>query len=194
MMRGNKNISVLTTYADVDAIVSKASSEATTNSLEKSLQNVYSNAGASQQLFAPTGSQALPTSITNDMALMMILANKYSHFLSYIINSLFANSNINFKYTILPISWYNVTQYITDTFKLAQSGYSILLPAIAADLSQKDLINLKELENDALKLTEILKPLSSAYTQGTGEVGRPKLPVDEKSPKTIQNEESIDNQ
>jgi len=59
------------------------------------------------------------------------------------------------------------------------------LPAIAADLSQKDLINLKELENDALKLTEILKPLSSAYTQGTGEVGRPKLPVDEKSPKTI---------
>lgn len=194
MMRGNKNISVLTTYADVDAIVSKASSEATTNSLEKSLQNVYSNAGASQQLFAPTGSQALPTSITNDMALMMILANKYSHFLSYIINSLFANSNINFKYTILPITWYNVTQYITDTFKLAQSGYSILLPAIAADLSQKDLINLKELENDALKLTEILKPLSSAYTQGTGEVGRPKLPVDEKSPKTIQNEESIDNQ
>ena len=37
MMKGNKNISVLTTYADVDAIISKASSEATTNSLEKSL-------------------------------------------------------------------------------------------------------------------------------------------------------------
>jgi hypothetical protein len=37
MMKGNKNISVLTTYADVDAIVSKAASEATTNSLEKSL-------------------------------------------------------------------------------------------------------------------------------------------------------------
>ena len=193
MMRGNKNISVLTTYADVDAIVSKAASEATTNSLEKSLQNVYSNAGASQQIFAPTGSQALPTSITNDMALMMILANKYGHFLTYIINSLFANSNINFKYTILPVSWYNTTQYITDTLKLAQSGYSILLPAIAADLSQKDLINIKELENDALKLTEILKPLSSSYTQ-SGEVGRPKLPLDEKSPKTIQNEESINNQ
>ena len=47
MMRGNKNISVLTTYADVDAIVSKASSEATTNSLEKALQNVYSKASTS---------------------------------------------------------------------------------------------------------------------------------------------------
>ncbi|MBQ5917925.1 MAG: hypothetical protein IIW92_05155 [Lachnospiraceae bacterium] len=118
------------------------------------------------------------------MALMMILANKYSHFLSYIINSLFANSNINFKYTVLPVSWYNVTQYITDTLKLAQSGYSILLPAIAADLSQKDLINIKELENEALNLIEVLKPLNSSYTQ-SGEVGRPKLPVDEKSPKTI---------
>ena len=109
MMKGNKNISVLTTYADVDAVISKAASEATTNSLEKNLQNVYSNAGASQQIFAPTGSQALPTSITNDMSLMMILANKYSNFLSYIINYLFANSNISFKYSILPISWYNVT-------------------------------------------------------------------------------------
>ena len=37
MMRGNKNISVLTTYADVDAIVSNTSSEASTNALEKSL-------------------------------------------------------------------------------------------------------------------------------------------------------------
>jgi len=37
MMKGNKNISVLTTYADVDAVVSKTSSEASTNALEKSL-------------------------------------------------------------------------------------------------------------------------------------------------------------
>lgn len=37
MMRGNKNISVLTTYADVDAVISRASSEATTNTLEKNL-------------------------------------------------------------------------------------------------------------------------------------------------------------
>ena len=193
MMRGNKNISVLTTYADVDAVVSKTSSEASTNALEKSLQNVYSRASVSGQLFAPTGSQALNTSITNDMALMMVLADKYSHFVTFIINFLFANSNINFKYTILPVSWYNVTQYITDTFKLAQSGYSFLLPAIAAGTSQKDLMNLKTLENKVLDLASVLLPLKSAYTQGSGEVGRPKLPVEEKSPKTIQNEESLDN-
>ena len=196
MMKGNKNISVLTTYADVDAVVSKTSSEASTNALEKSLQNVYSRASVSGQLFAPTGSQALNTSITNDMSLMMILANKYSHFVTYIINYLFSNANINFKYMILPVSWYNVTQYITDTLKLAQSGYSFMLPCIAAGLSQKDLVNVKKLENDVLQLDKILIPLSSSYTQssGTGQVGRPPLPPEEKSPKTIQNEESLDNQ
>jgi len=123
---------------------------------------------------------------------MMILANKYSRFATFILNFLFANANINFKYTVLPISWYNTTQYITDTFKLAQSGYSFLLPAIAAGLSQKDLVNVKKLENTALEMASLLIPLESAYTQSANPVGRPSLPVEEKSPKTIQNEESLD--
>ena len=194
MMRGNRNISVLTTYADVDAVVSKAGSEATTNSLEKSLQNIYSKASVSSQLFSATGSQALSTSITNDLSLMMTLANKYSHFLTYIINSLFANSNIDFKFLILPVSWYNASEYISDTLKLAQSGYSFLLPAIASGVSQKDLVNLKELENTALNLPQKLIPLESSYNQSSGEVGRPRLSVDEKAPKTLQNEESLDKQ
>ena len=78
---------------------------------------------------------------------------------------LFANSNIKFKYEILPVSYHNQSDYITDSFKLAQSGYSYLIPSIALGVSQKELMNIKELENDVLKLAEILKPLSSAYTQ-----------------------------
>lgn len=195
MMKGNKNVSVLTTYADVDAIVSNTSSEAATNSLEKNLQNVYANAGVSSQLFAPTGSQALMTSIRNDIAMMMILGNKYSRFLTFIINTLYSNSNVTFKYTILPISYYDVSDYITDTFKLAQSGYSFLIPSLALGITQKDLCNLKTLENDTLDLITKLIPLSSAYTGGAGEnpVGRPKLANEDKSKKTIQNEQSLDN-
>ena len=192
MMKGNKNISVLTTYADVDAVVSKTQSDAVTNTLEKALQNVYARGSVSGQLFAPTGSQALGTSITNDMSLMMILGNKYSRFISYIINSLFANSNVNFKYTILPVTWYNMFDYVTNTLKMATSGYSFLLPTIAAGLSQKDLMNVKNLETNVLKLHELLIPLESSYTQAKGDVGRPTLPVEEKAPKTLQNEESLD--
>lgn len=193
MLSGNKNISVLTTYADVDAVVSKTSSEAVTNTLEKNLQNVYSKTGASQQLFSPTGSQALPTSIKNDMALMMVLARKYARFISFIVNNLYANTSISFRYDILPVTWYNDSEYIADTLKLAQSGYSFLLPCIAAGLSQKDLVNLKHLENDALGLTELLIPLASSYTQSSNEVGAPEKKLEEKAPKTLQNEESLDN-
>lgn len=194
MMKGNKNISILTTYADVDAIVSNTSSEASTNSLEKNLQNVYTTAGVTGQLFAPTGSQALGTSITNDMSLMMVLAFKYSKFLTFVLNSLFANSNINFKYEIQPISWYNVTQVITDSLKMAQYGYSYLMPAIALGLSQKDLVNIKKLENEVLDLQSLLIPLQSSHTESLNPVGRPKKALDEKSPKTLQNEESLDKQ
>jgi len=56
MMHGNKNLSILTTYADVDAIVSKTTADNVSTSLEKMLQNVYSEAGASTQIFSPTGS------------------------------------------------------------------------------------------------------------------------------------------
>ena len=193
MMKGNKNISVLTTYADVDAVVSNTASEASTNALEKSLQNVYAHAGVSGQIFAPTGSQALMTSIRNDISMMMILGNKYSRLLTFIINSLYANSNVNFKYIILPISYYDQSDYITDGFKLAQSGYSYIIPALALGITQKDLLNLKELENEVLDLMTKLIPLSSAYTQGSGQVGRPTLTPEQKSDKTIQNEQSLDN-
>ena len=193
MMKGNKNLSILTTYADVDAIVSKTSADNVHTSLDKMLQNVYSEGGVSAQIFSPTGSQALPTSIRNDTALMMVLGAKYSRFISYIINCVYANSNIDFKYTLLPITYYNQTEYVSDAFKLAQSGYSFLLPALAIGLNQRELSNIKTLENDLLELHQKLIPLSSAYTQ-SGDVGRPALNLEDKSAKTIQNEESLDHQ
>lgn len=194
MMKGNKNLSILTTYADVDAIVSKTTNENVSSSLERMLQNVYAEAGVSSQIFAPTGTQALPFSIKNDTALMMILGNKYSRFFTYVLNELFSNANVRFDYKILPISYYNDSDFITDTFKLAQSGYSFILPALATGISQRELTNIKSLENDVLKLTDMLIPLSSAYTQSSGEAGAPEKKLEDKSEKTIQNEDSLDQQ
>ena len=81
--------------------------------------------------------------------------------------------------------------------KLAQSGYSFLLPAIASGINQRELTSLKSLENDVLKLGDILTPLSSSFTQSSssGEgAGRPEKKLEEKSQKTIQNEDAINNQ
>jgi hypothetical protein len=47
MMKNNPNVNVLTTYADVDAITSKTTSDAATNTLEKSVNNIYYQAGIS---------------------------------------------------------------------------------------------------------------------------------------------------
>lgn len=194
MMKGNKNLSVLTTYADVDAIVSKTSADNASNSLEKMLQNVYAESGTSGLLFATTGTQALMYSIKNDIAFMMILGNKYGDFITYIINRLFANTNVTFKYSILPIGEYNRSDYVTDTLKLAQSGYSFLLPSIASGISQRDLINIKSLENDCLGLRDILIPLSTSYTESNEGPGRPEKKLEDKAEKTIQNEDAINNQ
>lgn len=196
MMKKNKNISVLTTYANVDSIISRTTADTVSSNLDKMYQNIYSEAGASAQIFSPTGTQALSTSILNDISVMMILGNKYSRFFTYVINSLFSNSNIYFKYKILPLSLYNKSDFITDTLKLAQSGYSFLLPSIASGINQNELSSLKSLENDVLKLEEILRPLSSSYTQSSssGEVGAPEKDLEDKAEKTIQNEDALDHQ
>jgi hypothetical protein len=193
MLKGNKNISVLTSYADVDAIVSKTTSEASANNLEKMVQNVYTETGVSSQIFASTGSSTLATSIKNDLGLVMVLANKFAAAITAIVNYLFANTNIDFKYTILPISYYNEDEYLDNAFKLASSGYSLLLPAITMGMSQKDIVNIKELENDVLNMVETLEPPRTSYTESNN-VGAPKKSEEEKAPKTLQNEKSLDNQ
>ena len=78
MVRNNKNTSVLTTYADVDAITSRGSNESVSNSLEKMQQNIYSQAGISGEIFAATGGNTTETSIKFDTAIMMYLASKFA--------------------------------------------------------------------------------------------------------------------
>jgi hypothetical protein len=131
-------------------------------------------------LFASNGSSTLETSVKNDISLMMYLAHKFERFITNAVNDKFSNGNVTFKYVILPISIHNEQKYIDTTFKMANSGYSYIVPAIAQGFTQRDFIGLKDLENDVLKLGEKMKPLSSAFTQAggegkdDGESGRPK--------------------
>lgn len=194
MMRGNDNVSVLTTYCDVDAVVSKTATEQSAL-VEQAEHNIYAQAGVSDQIFASNGSSTLESSIKNDISLMMYLAHKFERFVSKIINDKFANSNISFRYVILPVSEHNEQKYIDTTFKMATSGYSFLVPAVAQGFTQRDFLSLKELENDVLKLGEKMKPLSSGFTQSAAdsdEGGRPKKEQEEKAEGTQAKEESLD--
>lgn len=195
MMSGNPNASVLTTYADVDAIIAKTGAEQHTL-ITQAEHNIYAQAGVSDQLFSSKGSSTLESSVKNDISVMMYLAHKFERFITNTVNTKFANGNINFKYVILPISHHNEQKYIDTTFKMANSGYSYIVPAIAQGFTQRDFMNLKDLENDVMKLGEKMKPLSSAFTQtadgGDEEGGRPTKEQEEKTEETIAKEESLD--
>jgi hypothetical protein len=128
-------------------------------------KNVYAQAGVSSEIFTSSGSSSLDASLRNDMAFMMILGNKFAAYITNLLNRKFSNSNVTFKYIILPITYHNYEKFVDASFKLVGSGYSFLMPAVALGLSQKDLGNLKDLENYVLKLGEKLIPPTTSYTQ-----------------------------
>ena len=190
MLKNNKNMDVLTTYADVK-VESLADSRQTINNNLQTFQGmIYAESGASSNIFAATGNLSLDQSLKNDLSLMMELADQFSNFFKFLINEHASLSNITYDFTILPISFYNTKEYIDETFKLASGGYSFILPALASGITQKQLLNLKTLENDILNLEKVFIPLSSSYTQGSGSApagGRPELDGKDKTEKTITN-------
>ena len=197
LAESNPNMSVLTTYGKADVVQTKTSSGITRNTLEQMTKHVYASAGVTSEVFSATGAAAVKTSLQYDTSIMMILGNQYASFISRVMNATFGNTHVDFKYSILPITIYNSEDYVNSTFKLAQSGYPLLLPAIAHGVSQRDLTNLKDLENNLLGLPDSLIPSQSAYTQtkdggSTDEGGRPQLKQEEKAEKTLENEESLD--
>ena len=65
------------------------------------------------------------------------------------------------------------------------------------DLSQRDIVNIKELENDVLELSDLLIPLQSAFTQGAEDpnaqsAGGIEKEQSEKAETTLAKEESLD--
>ena len=191
MMKNNENVSVLTTYAETEMYSSDASNESVNNILDKAANAIYKQAGVSPQLFSLTGNVATEMSIQKDGALAMYMANKFANFFTNLINGLYKNEEISFKYEFLSISYFNEKEYVENSFKLASSGYSILLPALALGMTQSDLANVKVLENSVLKLDKLLKPLQSAYTQSNSSSGgAPAKKESEKSERTLSNEKS----
>ena len=202
MLRSNKEIDVLTTFADVDLADLQGARSVIANNLDKIERTIYSEAGTNKQLFAAEGNIALTNSIKNDLSLVMVLASKISNWLDYSVNQRYSDKNIVFKTTILPISYYNSTDVKKDTLEMAQSGYSFILPFLCLGLEQSDLSDLKKLEINVLKLDKIMVPLASSFTQsataGAAKTGGKetdpievnKKPAEEQDDKTIKNNES----
>lgn len=195
-------MSVLTTLANVkvEDLSDGALTSAAADQLEKIERTVYNEAGVSQMQFNTDGNLALEKSIANDEATMMDLLLQFESFAESLLD--FVNKNINrlhYKVSMLPTTIYNYKDLAKVYKEQTTLGFSKLLPQVALGHPQSVVMATAYFENDMLHLEEIFIPPQSSNTMSgnqkssdapTEEGGRPELDDDQKSEKTIANEES----
>lgn len=202
-------INVLTTFADVAVEdLSDHGNESAADQLDKVERQVYNEAGVSQMQFNTSGNLALEKSIANDEATMTDLLLQFGTYTERLLKRNF-NKNprrLVFRVTMLPTTIYNYKDLSKLYKEQTQVGFSKLLPQIALGESPSVVLATAVFENGMMKLDEIFTPpqmsstVSKTQQSGGGnsgsnpsageQGGRPELAPDEKSDKTIANEES----
>ena len=199
-------INVLTTFADVKVEdLSDHSNESAADQLEKVERTVYNEAGVSQMQFNTSGNLALEKSIANDEATMLDLVLQFQDYAESLLKTFNKNAKrLVYKVQMLPTTVYNYKDLSKLYKEQTQIGFSKLLPQIALGQSPSTVLATAIFENQMMELAEIFTPpqMSSTIskTQQSGgaeketsageQGGRPELSPDEKSDKTIANEES----
>lgn len=201
-------ISVLTTLANVSVEdLSDNGNMSSADQLEKVERTVYNEAGVSQKQFNTDGNIALEKSIANDEATMTDLLLQFEEYAESLLKPFNKNTKrLKYKVAMLPTTIYNYKD-LSKTYKeQTQIGFSKLLPQVALGQSQSTVMATAYFENELLHLEELFIPPQMSSTMSgnqsknkvedgnseapTAEGGRPELPDDEKSEKTIKNKES----
>ena len=199
-------INVLTTFADVKVEdLSDHSNESAADQLEKVERTVYNEAGVSQMQFNTSGNLALEKSIANDEATMLDLLLQFQDYAESLLKVFNKNAKrLVYRVQMLPTTVYNYKDLSKLYKEQTQIGFSKLLPQVALGQSPSTVLATAIFENKIMELVEIFTPpqMSSTIskTQQSGgaekepsageQGGRPELSPDEKSDKTIANEES----
>lgn len=144
---------------------------------------------------------ALDKSIASDESSMRSLLLQFGMVFDRIAQNRSSNpKKWNFRLYMLETTQFNYKDISKMYKEHVQMGYSKMLPQIALGHSQSAIINTAFFENDILHLSEVMiPPLISSSMSGEDilgakdsvEAGRPELPDEQKSDKTIQNRESM---
>lgn len=190
-------ISVLTTLADVSVEdLSDNGNMSSADQLEKVERTVYNEAGVSQKQFNTDGNIALEKSIANDEATMTDLLLQFEEYAESLLKPFNKNpKRLRYKVTMLPTTIYNYKDLSKLYKEQTQIGFSKLLPQVALGQSQSYVMATAYFENELLHLEELFIPPQMSSTMSgnqteTKSAGRPELPDDQKSEKTIRNKES----
>ena len=197
-------VDVLSTVADVKVHDLSDDSDTTVDQLANAESAVYTEAGVSQMQFNTDGNIALEKSIANDEATMASLLYQFEEYAESLLEPYNKNpKRLMYRVQMLPTTIYNFKDLSKIYKEQTQVGFSKLLPQVALGQSQSSVIATAIFENDMMNLNEVFIPpqmsstMSSkdndektSQTSGNSTGGRPELPDDQKSTKTIQNKES----
>lgn len=216
MLRHAVGVDVLTTFADIDSIdLSDSTTNANNDNLQKSERTVYNNLGVAQNLFNAEGQLSIEKSILNDEGSLRDLVLQFEILFDTIVQKRSPKkTKYKFRFYMLMTTQYNYKE-LADKYKAqVQTGYSKILPQIALGHSQSSIINTAYFENFVLHLSSVMVPpmMSSTLSsedianlgkinksEGLGskkevgeesQVGRPSLPEDQLTEKSIANRES----
>ena len=215
MLQRAIGVDVLTTFADVDLL---DISDNVTADADEDLQNaertVYNDLGVSRNLFNTEGNMALEKSILDDESTMRDLLLQFNMFFSHIVRHYGTNRRkYNFRFYMLETTQYNYKEMSKMYKEQTQVGFSKMLPQIALGHSQSMILNTIFFENTILHLSAIMVPPLMSSTLSSNDIlditgqrlgskieavsgeektaGRPEKPDDQKSDKTIANQESM---
>lgn len=214
MLKKAIGIDVLTTFADVQvADMNDNRSTATSDDLERVERGVYNEAGVSQMQFNTDGNIALEKSILNDAASLYNLILQFEGFINDAIEKYNKKpKKYYYRAQILTTTIYNYQDMAKMYKEQMQVGFSKMLPQIAMGQAQSTILANAYFENDMLDLVNVFIPPMMSSTMNSdvlnrvnqqnkenkanggnssdSQGGRPEKSDDEKSEKTIQNEES----
>lgn len=206
MLSDAVGVEVMTTFADVDvADMSDKSNVSSVDQLDKVERTVYNEFGTSQNLFNTEGNIALEKSISNDestMTNLLLQFERYCNGLLYTINR--HPNKLVYKVKMLPTTAYNYKDMAKLYKEQTMLGFSKLLPQVALGIPQTSVIATAYFENELMNLDELFvapqmsstrsssddSPSGSDHSSGNEGAGRPELPDEEKSEKTIANIEA----
>ena len=203
-------VDVLTTFTDVESIdMADKSTTASTDDLAKVERAVYNAMGISQKMFNTDGNIALNNSILNDEGTVRSLLLQFGVFFDRMTQAKSGSKKkYNFRLYMLETTQYNYKELAKTYKELISNGYPKTLPMIALGHSQSSVLNTLHFENEILNLSELMIPPLSSNTLNSEDIldktgqatnnktdtqkqGRPEKSDDQKSEKTLQNQESL---
>ena len=183
MLKDLDTVDVLTTFGETTLENLQDSSAATqaNNRIEKYSDNAWDALGSSKLFFNADNSSSLAYVIKRLESVMQEYINAYANWIKFLINSRFSRTGLSFDFEILPVTKFNLKDYLQHYLQAAQYGYPRMRVGVALGMKQRSFVSAIDFETEFLELDDKMIPLMSSYTQTGDEKSEEKNNSEEKN-------------